>query len=102
MHFSTIKVPWETDAYRGRWIKVEVRSKAASGPGVADGVIQYDRDGELVVDIENVVSYQTLGENVWKTGYLLGWANTGFSDTTYAYISNVTFSTARLTPGMTP
>jgi hypothetical protein len=40
-HFWEVKVPWETDAYRGRWVKVEIHSKAASGPGMADGVLQY-------------------------------------------------------------
>jgi hypothetical protein len=95
-HYWDIKIPWETDAYRGRWVKIEVHSKAASGPGIADGVLQYYRDDTAVVDIRNVDSYQPLGQNVWKEGYLLGWANSGFSQTTYAFISNVTFSTARL------
>jgi hypothetical protein len=96
-HFWSVKVPWETDAYRGRWIKLELHSKAATAPGSADGVLQYYRDGLPVVDIRNVNGYQTLGSNVWKVGYLLGWANSGFTDTTYAYLSNIVFSTTRLT-----
>jgi hypothetical protein len=63
---------------------------------MADGVMQYYRDGIAVVDAQNLTSWQNLGQNVWKEGYLLGWANSGFSELTYAYISNVTFSTTRL------
>ena len=95
-HLWQYKVPWEADAYRGRWLKIEIHGKAASGPGMADGVLQYYRDGVAVIDAQNLTSWQNLGQNVWKEGYLLGWANSGFSELTYAYISNVTFSTSRL------
>lgn len=95
-HFWDTVVPWETDSYRGRWIKVEVYSKAPTGPGSADGVLQYYRDGARVVDIRNVDGFEKLGSNTWKAGYLLGWSNSGFSQTTYAYVSNVTFSRTRL------
>jgi hypothetical protein len=97
-HFSAVKIPWEIDADRGRWVKVEIHSLAASGPGAADGVIQYFRDGVMVVDLQNLTTWQNLGDNTFKEGYLLGWANSGFTETTFAYISNVTFSTARLSP----
>jgi hypothetical protein len=53
-------------------------------------------DGAAVVDMRNVDGFQALGENIWKQGYLLGWADSGFSTTSYAYISNVTFSTGRM------
>jgi hypothetical protein len=96
-HFWEVKVPWETDADRGRWVRVEIHSLASSGPGMADGAIEYYRDGLKVVDLHNITSWQTLGDNVWKAGYLLGWANSGFTETTFAYVSDVTFSTARLT-----
>ena len=93
-HYWTAKTPWEN--VRGQWIKLEVYTKAASAVGAADGIMQYYKDGQLVVDIRNVDGYQLMGENEWKAGYLFGWANSGFTDTTYAYISNVTFSRSRL------
>ena len=68
------------------------------GSLVGGGEIQYFRDGVMVVDLQNLTTWQNLGDNTFKEGYLLGWANSGFTETTFAYISNVTFSTARLSP----
>lgn len=96
-HYWDQHIPWETDQDRGKWLKIEVHCKAASGPGKADGVLEYFKDDLPVFSRSDLDSYQSLGQNVWKEGYLLGWANSGFSQTTYAYISNVVFSTTRWT-----
>ena len=95
-HHWEVKVPWEGDSYRGRWIKLEIYTRQASARGVADGAMRYYRNGQLLFDINNIDSYQSSGSNVWKAGYLFGWANSGFTDTTYVYISDVTFSRSRL------
>ncbi len=90
------EIPWENDADRGRWVKVEFHAKAASAAGVPDGALQIYKDGQSVFDRRDIDSFQQLGQNIWKTGYLLGWADSGFLQTTFAYISDVTFSTTRL------
>lgn len=95
-HYWDVKVPWEADPYRGRWIKVEVHAAAPSKPGAADGVLQFFRDGVIVFGRQDIDGWQRLGDNVWKEGYILGWANSGFRVTTYAYISDISFSRARL------
>ena len=95
-HFWDIIPNEETDGTRGRWQKVELHCKVASAPGSADGILQVYRDGNKIIDLSQLDSYPTLGENYFREGYLLGWSASGFESTTYEYISNVTFSTQRL------
>jgi hypothetical protein len=94
--FWTTHTPEEVDSLRGRWLKFELHSKAASAAGVRDGVLQIYRNGYPIIDQRDLDIYPSLGENVFREGYLLGWANSGFDSTTYAYMSDVTFSTQRL------
>jgi hypothetical protein len=90
------RVAAETDPNRGRWIKMEIHAKAASAPGASDGILEAYRDGTKIVSQQNLSVYPTMGDNFFREGYLLGWANSGFDVTTYAYISDVTFSAVRL------
>jgi hypothetical protein len=90
------RIPAEIDAYRGRWLKIEIHTRAASAPGVADGLLEAYRDGERIISRPTLDIYPSLGDNYFREGYLFGWANSGFDSTTYAYISNVIFSRERL------
>ncbi len=79
----------------GKWIEFIVHIKLAS-PSNNDGIIRvwkhtegYDR--EQIVNVTNLNNY-TPTANYFSTGYLLGWANSGFSETTKMYIDNIVFS----------
>ena len=79
----------------GKWIEFIVHFKVASSAN-NDGIIRawkttegYPR--ETLVDVSNYNNYTPSG-NYFNTGYLLGWSNSGFSETTKIYIDNFVFS----------
>lgn len=82
-------MPGITDAYRGRWVRFMMRVKAATAAN-NDGVIELWADGVKVVSNTTLPLYPTGGVgNYLRNGYLMGWANTGFDQTTYVYIDDV-------------
>jgi hypothetical protein len=74
--------------FRGRWVKFALRVKAASGPGAADGVIQFWADDVLRLDNRALPMYRS--PNYFKNGYLMGWANSGFDKTTVVLVDDFT------------
>jgi len=79
----------------GKWIEWIVHIKVASSAN-NDGVVQvwkrtegYNR--ELVININDLNNY-TSYNNLFTTGYLLGWSNSGFAEDTMLYIDNVVIS----------
>lgn len=86
----------EIDAARGRWVKMEIFATTATSAAARDGILEVYQDGAQVISMRNLNTYATSGINLWREGYLLGWANSGFDTTTYVYVSNVSFSTGRI------
>lgn len=90
---------------RGTWIKVVARYKYASSSN-DDGVAQiWIRDGsgsmENVLNIRDGAWYVP-GQPGFDQGYLLGWANSGFDETTRFYIDNFVVSTTPLISSVRP
>ena len=83
-----------TNEFRGRWLNIKVHAKAATAAN-NDGVLEIWRDGALLFSVKNLPLYPTGGVgNGFDYGYILGWANSGFAQTSYAYIDDVRISTS--------
>lgn len=81
-----------TDAYRGRWVPFKIRVKTATSAN-NNGLMEVWRDGVLAFRASKMAIYPTGGVgNAFNVGYLLGWANSGFSQTTYVYVDDVKIS----------
>ena len=81
----------------GQWIEWIVRYKVA-GPTNDNGILQMWKNGVLVVDVDSIPNYSSLGNNYYERGYLMGWANSGFDETTIFYIDNIVFSENPILP----
>lgn len=88
---------------RGKWVTIVAHYKYASSAN-NDGVAEIwkTRDGvqQKLMSITNGDWYVS-GQKGFDQGYLLGWANSGFDQTTIFYIDNVTVSTTSLLGGAT-
>jgi len=80
---------------RGQWILITIHFKyatAAKNDGIAQVWKTYsDGTRELACDVHNA-SWYVPGAAGFDTGYLLGWANSGFTNYTKFYIDNIKFS----------
>lgn len=84
--------PSITDAYRGRWIRFRVHVKMASIMN-RDGVFELWADDRQVVANHTLPLFPRGGmQNYIRKGYLMGWANTGFDETTHTFIDDFSIS----------
>lgn len=90
---------------RGRWMEITIHVKASSSGRSSDGVIELWRrwDGESADNREllhrttnAVLPVPSGGPNGWAAGYLMGWANAAYSQTTEWLIDHFTVSTDSL------
>jgi len=91
---GSVRVPersWSpaiTDVYRGRWVHFRFVYRAASAANT-DGVTELWADGARVITNQNLPIYATGGRgNYVNRGYLMGWANSGFTQTTFTFIDD--------------
>lgn len=81
-----------TAADLGKWMTIKIQAKAATA--TQPGTLNLWKNGVLVIDNTNTVNHYRTGEtHAFRYGYLLGWSNSGFTETTDLYIDNVTFAT---------
>ena len=74
----------------GTWIAVKLYCKAATA--TTNGTLRIYKNGTLVIDnSETVANYNAASPHSWRYGYLLGFANSGFTNTTMLQIDNVRF-----------
>ena len=79
----------------GKWTEVIIHTKFASAAN-NDGVVEVWKNGKLEHGVYNVRNHSSTGPNGVDKGYLLGWANTGFQNTTIIYIDDCVFSNTRI------
>ncbi len=87
-----IGASWTMDSsYLGRWVEFQIHDKIDSGAG--DGAFRMWIDGVLV---KNAINLHWNGApcspGYIRNGYLMGWANSGYSNNTDIYIDDVVFS----------
>ncbi len=90
--------PAFTDALRGRWVQVRIHAKVADSKAAANGMLQMWFDGALRVNMQGLDLAPNAGGDRWfRNGYLMGWANSGFDQTTALYVDD--FQIFRSSPG---
>lgn len=57
----------------------------------SNSVLQMWFDGQMIHDHANIPMY-TDGNNYFANGYLMGWANSGFDETSSTFIDDVELS----------
>lgn len=81
-------VPAQKDSTLGRWVKTNIHFKCATIAN-NDGVMQMWEDDVLIMDNTKIPLYPKDGiGNFFTEGYLMGWSNTGFDETTHCYIAD--------------
>lgn len=84
---NIFRAPYLFDqSYLGKWVHVQVYARVgnASVNGTWEGWI----NGNLKWRMTNHSLYAPGGNNYWRQGYLMGWANSGFTNTTEFYIDD--------------
>lgn len=87
-----------TSADFGKWMEVIVRVKVPANSTSADGVIQVWKNGTQIANYTSLNIYGSNGRNYINQMYLLGWSNSGFTDTTDFYIDDVLVSGSEILP----
>lgn len=77
-----------TDA--GSELVYTIRRKKSSTLAADDGVCEVWKDGALVYKNTTMTSFDSIN-NFFDTGYLMGWANSGYEELTKFYISSYEF-----------
>ena len=81
----------------GKWLCFEYHFKLDSG--VSDGAMEFWVDGEKKYGKTNLSWIGApCSPGYFLNGYLMGWANSGYSNDTDIYIDNVVFSTTYIGP----
>jgi hypothetical protein len=81
-------------ADKGKWVTYRIYVKAATAS--TKGTFRTWKNGSLVIDNTNVLNgYSASAPNAYRYGYLMGWANSGFKQTTEFYIDNVVIGTTQ-------
>lgn len=78
-----------TPSDRGKWMAIKIYVKTASDSSPAE--IKLYKNGALLHQNTNIQNNYVPGQQGIRHGYLLGWANSGFSQDTYILIDNVKF-----------
>ena len=81
------QVNFITDADKGKWMELIAQVKVPSG-NTSDGVMKMWKNGQQVVNITDLQSYGGSGKNYIDQAYLLGWANSGFTQATVQNIDD--------------
>lgn len=93
-NFSSGGSAWVTDGdpdtcHRGEWTRVRMYFRV-SDPGASNGVSRWWVGDTLVYDATDLPNdAEDPADNYLERGYLLGWANSGFSELTHVYVDDV-------------
>lgn len=76
----------------GKWVTLKIQVKAPTAS--QNGTMRVWKNGALVVDNNNNMnSYASSGIHAYRYGYIFGWSNSGFNETTTMYVDNVVIGT---------
>ena len=85
------------DSQLGTWVNLKLGMKAESAIGAADGWFSRYNNGVLAAHQENITTLWGLSKTNNKLGfdrgYIWGYANSGFQETTTLYLTNFKFGT---------
>jgi hypothetical protein len=84
----------------GKWMDLVIRVRVPTSGSSNDGIVAIWKNGTQVVNVTNLQAYGG-SSNYINQCYFLGWANSGFTTTTYLYIDQLTIADSSLLPGST-
>ena len=76
----------------GKWMSIKMHFKVPTSTSINNGVMQLWKNGQLILDIQNLDSHGTSGLNFMDEAYILGWSNSGFDEDTVLYVDNIVVS----------
>jgi hypothetical protein len=85
----------------GRWQHIAFGYKMADSPSVKNGYIKIYKDGVLAAERVNMDNYLAPPLNGVDRGYLFGYHNSGYYETTTFYITGFKFGTSEADVRMT-
>lgn len=80
---------WENDL--GRWIQVRMYYRHVSAPSADDAHFILWKDGVVQINAQNVNQDYESQHPYWDSGYILGYDNSGFDETTFIYVDAIKF-----------
>lgn len=83
------------NADKGKWMQLLIEVKVPSSSSSNDGIVSVWKNGQQVANVTNLVSWGS-SSNYITEAYFLGWADSGFSNTTMLYIDDLTVADAPL------
>lgn len=90
----TSRSDWIGPSDKGKWMSVKIYIKVSNDQEF--GQIKLYKNGTLFHENTQVDNNHIAGEQGLQFGYLLGWANSGFTEGTYMYIDNVAFYSGKV------
>lgn len=75
---------------RGNVITWIVHCRVAT-PNNNDGLIELWKNGTRLFMLDTLPNYNSTGENNYRYGYLMGWSNSGWNETTIFHVDDVEF-----------
>jgi hypothetical protein len=92
--------PWTSifhEGHRGKWNRFGFHARLASGPDTYDGLIEVSLNGKVLGRYDRLPfgSHANPAKNYFGNGYLLGWSNSGYSETTRFWIGDVVIAPRR-------
>lgn len=78
----------------GTWADIELYCKMPSAANAANGIIRVTKSGIVALNMTNVNNWGSGAARNFRYGYLMGWANSGFTNTTDFYIDDVSIVAA--------
>lgn len=82
---------------RGRWMQIVINIKESSNQSSSDGVVRIWRRWEDQDSFNLLAERSDLNYNgEWRAGYLMGWANSGFSEQTEFLLGDFVIDTKPL------
>jgi hypothetical protein len=78
-----------SNADKGKWMQLLVQVKVPSSSGSNDGIVNVWKNGQQVANVTNLASWGSTS-NYISEAYFLGWADSGFTNTTLLYIDDLT------------
>jgi len=89
-----------TKADRGRWVDYAFGVRT-SDPNASNGFFEMYKDGVKVIAYDDIDNFSTLpGRNGYDRGYLLGYHNSSYSETTTFYIAKFRIGTSAESVGI--
>lgn len=86
-------IPWahQVTDYLGRWLQIRMHYKHVSAPFAKDAVWQLWVDGVLKINNQNMDQKWDPDIQHWSVGYIMGYDNSGFDQTTHIYLDAFKF-----------